>query len=184
MAERGDAIRAMAEVFREHGYAGASLALIGEATGLGKGSLYHFFPGGKDEMVAAVLAEIDRWFADKVFAPLLGGGDADAAIAAMFRAVADYFHSGRRVCLVGVLAVGGARDRFAATVSGYFGRWVQALAAALRRQGRDAGSALVLAEEVVAGIQGAIVLSRALGDPSVFERALRQLEKRVGGDTR
>jgi hypothetical protein len=41
VAERKDALPALAEVFREHGFAGASLALISPATGLGKGSLYH-----------------------------------------------------------------------------------------------------------------------------------------------
>ena len=54
VAERADALPALGEVFREHGFEGASLALIGERTGLGKGSLYHFFPGGKEEMAAAV----------------------------------------------------------------------------------------------------------------------------------
>ncbi|TGQ06111.1 helix-turn-helix domain-containing protein, partial [Mesorhizobium sp. M00.F.Ca.ET.217.01.1.1] len=51
--ERADLPSIIGEVFREHGYEGASLALIGAATGLGKGSLYHFFPGGKEEMARA-----------------------------------------------------------------------------------------------------------------------------------
>jgi TetR/AcrR family transcriptional repressor of lmrAB and yxaGH operons len=59
VATRPDIIPALAEVFREHGYEGASLALLGDATGLGKGSLYHFFPNGKEEMAAAVLDAID-----------------------------------------------------------------------------------------------------------------------------
>ena len=47
VAERSDVLPLLAEVFREHGYEGASLSLISKATGLGKGSLYHFFPGVK-----------------------------------------------------------------------------------------------------------------------------------------
>jgi TetR/AcrR family transcriptional regulator, lmrAB and yxaGH operons repressor len=66
VAERADTIAPLAEVFREHGYEGAGLALIGKATGLGKGSLYHFFPNGKEEMVRAVLGEIGQWFEDAV----------------------------------------------------------------------------------------------------------------------
>ena len=53
VAERADTLPGLAEAFREHGYAGASLSVIGEATGLGRGSLYHFFPGGKREMAEA-----------------------------------------------------------------------------------------------------------------------------------
>ena len=47
-----------------------STPAITAGTGLGKGSLYHLFPGGKAEMAAAVLAEIDAWFEAAVFAPL------------------------------------------------------------------------------------------------------------------
>ena len=179
VAQRADTLAPLAELFREHGYEAASLALIGKATGLGKGSLYHFFPGGKDEMLAAVLAEIDGWFEVNVFGPLRTGEDADGAIDAMFAAVVDYFRSGRRVCLVGALAVGNARDRFAAAIAGYFARWVEALEMALRRRGRDQAAARLLAEDIVLGIQGAIVLSRALDDPAVFERAIGQLKRRV-----
>ena len=56
MTDRSAAIPALAEAFREHGFEGASLAQLCEATGLGKGSLYHFFPGGKDEMAEVVAA--------------------------------------------------------------------------------------------------------------------------------
>lgn len=179
VAARADIVPALAEVFREHGFEGASLTLIGERTGLGKGSLYHFFPGGKEEMAAAVLAEIGAWFAARVFAPLRGEGDPRRAVETMLDAVADYFRSGRRVCLVGAFALGDARDRFAAPVRAYFADWTDALAAALARGGRDAGEAAALAEEAVAAIQGALVLSRALDDPAAFTRALGRVRGRL-----
>ena len=70
LTDRQEVLPALAEVFREHGFEGASLARIAQATGLGKGSLYHYFPGGKTEMAAAVLAEIDAWFEGHVFTSL------------------------------------------------------------------------------------------------------------------
>ncbi|NTJ43876.1 TetR/AcrR family transcriptional regulator [Agrobacterium larrymoorei] len=181
VAERSDTLAPLAEVFREYGYEGASLALIGKATGLGKGSLYHFFPDGKEEMVRAVLTEIEQWFEDAVYAPLRNGTDANAnaAIEAMLDAVTDYFKSGRRVCLVGALAVGNTRDRFSHAIQGYFASWVEALQSALVRQGRDDHEARILSEQAVLSIQGAIVLSRALDDPGVFQRAIDQLRGRL-----
>ncbi|WP_028748478.1 TetR/AcrR family transcriptional regulator [Rhizobium mesoamericanum] len=179
VAERSDAIAPLAEVFREHGYEGASLALISKATGLGKGSLYHFFPNGKEEMVQAVLAEIEQWFEDSVYSPLRDGTDADAAITAMLDETAKYFRSGRRVCLVGALAVANTRDLFAQAIRDYFVSWVDALQSALVRQGRDAERARLLSEDAVLAIQGAIVLSRALDDPAVFQRAIDQLRGRL-----
>lgn len=70
LTDRASAISALAEAFREHGFEGATLATLSKATGLGKGSLYNFFPGGKEEMMDAVLENIDGWFANAIFAPL------------------------------------------------------------------------------------------------------------------
>ncbi len=44
----------LTSVFRTHGFEGASLSLISKATGLQRASLYHRFPGGKEEMAKAV----------------------------------------------------------------------------------------------------------------------------------
>ena len=179
VAERADVLPLLGEVFREHGYEGASLAHITARTGLGKGSLYHFFPGGKEEMAAAVLAEIDGWFEANVYAPLRADGDPAAAVRDMLARTDAYFRSGRRVCLVGVFALGEVRDRFGEQVASYFTRWRDALAAALARAGLPAAEADDRAEEAVLAIQGALVLARALNDPAVFGRALERLGRRL-----
>lgn len=175
VAERADTLPKLAEVFRQYGYAGASLSLISDATGLGKGSLYQFFPGGKEEMASAVLAEIDNWFETKVAGPLDEATEPAQAITAMFDEVERYFQSGGRICLAGAFALGDTRERFATQVRGYFGRWVAALAGALARLGCHQGEARALAEESVAGIQGAIVLARGLDDRGVFGRSVTKL---------
>lgn len=177
--ERADVIPLLAEVFREHGFEGASISVIGERTGLGKGSLYHFFPGGKDEMAAVVLAEIGGWFEAEIYRPLREAKDPRAAIDGMIRAVDDYFRSGRRICLIGAFALDNVRDRFAAAVKGYFAEWRAALAAALERAGSRPDLARSLSEETVIAIQGALVLARALDDPMVFSRSLETTRARL-----
>ena len=168
---------AVAEVFREHGFEGASLSAITARTGLGKGSLYHFFPGGKEEMAEAVLAEIDGWFTRAIFAPLRDDPDPETAIRQMLRETDAYFRSGRRVCLIGAFALGDTRDRFAARIAAYFAAWRDALAEALTRAHRSGASER--AEHAVLAIQGALVLARALDDPGVFGRALERLEQEL-----
>ena len=127
VTERLDVIPLLAEVFREHGFEGASLAIITDRTGLGKGSLYHFFPGGKEEMVAAVLADISAWFETNVFAALADPSDPKSAIVGMLDSTDAYFQSGSRVCLVGALAIDHVRDRFPDAIKDYFARWLSAL---------------------------------------------------------
>lgn len=178
-AGRAELLAALSEVFRAHGYEGTTLALISEATGLGKGSLYNFFPGGKEQMADEVLASIDRWFVDNIYTPLRTSPDPAKGIAQMYVATGDYFRSGQRVCLVGVVALGASRDIFGVKVKTYFVGWVDALAAALRRLGDAKGAARRKAEHAVLEIQGALVIARAFDDPKVFSRALAESEQRL-----
>src|ERR1700692_4959008 len=179
IAERADVLPRLAEVFRGHGYDGATLALISGATGRGKGSLYNFFPGGKEQMAIEVLDSIDRWFVDNIYAPLRTSTDPAKGIVDMFVAVDDYFRSGQRVCLVGAVALGASRDLFDEKVKTYFAAWIDAVAAALPRLGDDRTTARQKAEQAVLEIQGALVLTRALDDIKVFARALADSRKRL-----
>ncbi len=183
IAQRADVLPVLGELFRRHGYEGASLAVIAKATGLGKGSLYNFFPGGKEEMAAAVLTNVEEWFETNLFTPLFAVTDragAVDAVAAMVTVVDAYFRSGRRMCLVGVFALGDVRDPFADRIQGYFQRWIDGLAHALAQCGHDPADAHGIAEEVVAGIQGALVTARATDDPALFARVLNRLRRRCG----
>ena len=176
--EKSDAITRVAEVFRELGFEGASLYEITERTGLSKGSLYHFFPEGKEGMAAEILADVDRWFVREVFEPL-ERDEPRAAIAQMWRSVDTYFRSGRRICLLGAFALDETRDRFAKPIKLYFKRWIEALDGALVRAGVDAEIARPLAEDIVGGIQGALTLARALKEDAVFSRTLARLQQRT-----
>lgn len=183
---REAAIPVLAEVFREHGYEGASLALLGDRTGLGKGSLYHAFPGGKAEMAEAVLDAIEAWFETRIYAPLRDEPDPRAALDRMLTETDAYFRSGGRACLVGAFALTDGRDRFAVRIARYFAGWRDALAAALTRAGFSSADAADRAEEAVSAIQGGLVLARALDDPAAFGRMLARLRPRLdanGGAT-
>jgi AcrR family transcriptional regulator len=179
IAERSDVIPILAETFRTHGYEGASLSVISEATGLGKGSLYHFFPGGKEEMAKAVLDEIEAWFRLHVFEPLAAAAKPVDGLQAMFASVDRYFDGGGRVCVVGVFALGDIRDRFSSAVDRYFRNWIDVLASTLVRSGHSKSDADALAEDTVGSIQGALVLARALNDRKTFKRTLTRLKQRL-----
>lgn len=170
----------LADLFREHGFEGASMARISTATGLGKGSLYNAFPGGKDEMAARVLDSIEEWFDRAVFRPLYDDSlPAADAVDQMLTECETYFHSGGRVCLLGAFALSDTRDRFSEQINRYFRHWQQALSTALRRFPLQDRLADDLAEEIVSRLQGGLVLARSLNDPSVFLRELQRLRTRL-----
>ncbi len=125
-------------------------------------------------MAEEVLRSIDGWFERHVFAPLREDATGQG-VGVMFDAVDRYFESGGRVCLVGVFALGAARDLFGKALRSYFMAWEHALSGALRRQGFTSADAKRRAEEILLGIQGALVLARANNDTGVFRRALKRL---------
>jgi hypothetical protein len=91
----------------------------------------------------------------------------------MFKAVGRYFLSGRKVCLVGVFALGMSATALPLKVQSYFAEWVQALATALERGGRD-HTALALAEDVVGGSRRAGA-GACIDEPALFMRALERM---------
>ena len=177
--ERSDLVPQLAEIFRRHGYEGASIGVIAQETGAGRSSLYHFFPGGKEEMADAVLAQISDWFELHIFAPLRER-PAPQALAEMAAAVETYFRSGQRICLVGAFALDDVRSRFSGRIESYFARWGAALAECLQRAGWPEPEARQEAISILAAIQGGIVLTRASGNAEAFRSALATALARAG----
>ncbi|RLL62956.1 TetR/AcrR family transcriptional regulator [Paenirhodobacter hankyongi] len=179
--ERSDLVPQLAEIFRRHGYEGASIGVIAKETGAGRSSLYHFFPGGKEEMADAVLAQISDWFEVHIFAPLRER-PAQQALAEMAASVETYFRSGQRICLVGAFALDDVRSRFSERIESYFARWSEALAECLQRAGWPESAARQEAISILAAIQGGIVLTRASGNAEAFRTALSSALARAGAE--
>lgn len=177
--DRSDVVLALAGVFRKRGFEGGSLSVIQQETGVGRGSLYHFFPAGKTDMARAVLDEVSNWFEEKVFEPLRTATDPREAIADMSREVSEYFLSRERVCLFAAMTLGEEQETFAPSVKAYFTDWVDALAGVLRSAGLSPQEAADRALDAVAVIQGGLILARAYGDDATFLGVVGRTEKHL-----
>ena len=166
--DRSDAVLALAGVFRKRGFEGGSLSVIQQETGIGRGSLYHFFPEGKTDMAAAVLEQVSDWFEERIFAPLRTAQNATEAIEATSQEVAEYFISRERVCLFAAITLGEEQEAFTGPVRKYFTDWVDALAGALRAGGLSSEEAADRALDAVATIQGGLILARAYDDDATL----------------
>jgi len=70
-------------VFRDRGFEGASIADLSRATGLGKSSLYHHFPAGKEQMAEAVLERTTAM----VDSEILGAAQSSGTLKARIRRI-------------------------------------------------------------------------------------------------
>ena len=174
--DQDDLLNKLTDVFRLHGYEGASLSRIAEATGLGRASLYHRFPGGKREMAEAVLARADAWFESHILAPLSGPAEPAQRVREMAKRLNGFYSGGRHSCLLDSLSLGAAGHHgVRAHVQQSFAGWRGALAAVARSSGLSRADAGRRAEDALVRIQGALVLARATGETKPFARALETL---------
>jgi hypothetical protein len=93
----------------------------------------------------------------------------------MVKTVDEYYRGGREACVLGNLVLGTSRTRFRRQLQAIFDEWIDALAGALVDAGLSRAIARARAEDAVIRIEGALVLAGAMGDVSVFGRALKQM---------
>ncbi len=171
----------LTEVFRVHGYEGASLSRISEATGLQRASLYHRFPGGKEEMAEAVLRRADDWFISHILAPLSDDQPPSQRVERMAKRLAHFYDSGEHSCLLDSLSLGDAEAALQCHVEQSFTAWLGAMTAVARAAGATAAVAKRQASDALVQIQGGLVFSRVTGDTRPFRRVLKNLPELLTG---
>lgn len=170
-----DLVSALAEVFRAQGYEGTSLSRIAEATGLEKASLYHRFPGGKEDMAAAVLDHVGQWLQEHVFAPLQGPGKPAYKLGLVALHLRQLYAEGSKSCVLDTLSLPGGGAGLREAVRGALKGWLRAFTAIAREAGASGGEARQRAEQAILEIEGSLVLTRVLGDRKPFLRTIDRL---------
>ncbi len=171
-----DLIARLSCVFRDTGYEGASLALLAEASGLSKASLYHRFPAGKQQMADEVLAAALAWYGANVIDPLKGDAPPAEKLAAVAKRLNGFYSGGRQACLLNVLAAPRAEPGpFSTAIKGAFQALIQAFAQVAQQAGFDTEAARARAERAVMLLHGSLVMSRGLGSSRPFANFLANL---------
>lgn len=179
---RDELIERLSTVFRTHGYDGASLTLLSEATGLVKASLYYQFPRGKLDMAEAVLAWLSGKMAAGVLAQLAGPGTPRERIVGSVAEMSRFYGGGTLSCAINVFSIGEGGPLFRTHLARSVATLGQAFAAVLREAGFDAKTATRRAEDALVALQGALVVSRATATTGVFERVIDELPDRLLAD--
>jgi TetR/AcrR family transcriptional repressor of lmrAB and yxaGH operons len=172
---RGDAIAAAADLFRRQGYAATGLETILAASGAPKGSFYHHFPGGKEDLAIEAIRLGGGQIMERLEQAAATAPTAGALVtAAAAGQAAELRESGYELgCPVATVALelAGSSDAVADASRSAFERWAEPLAGKLRVGGRADAEAARLARWAIANLEGALLLARASRDASIITEA-------------
>jgi AcrR family transcriptional regulator len=164
-----------AELLRRQGAAATGLKEIVRESGAPWGSLYHYFPAGKEQLVAEALLRTGERFGRAMERAFAGVESPAAGVRRYFNAAADNlarsdFAAG---CPVGTVALeeSNASERLRAVCVDVFAGWQHVVADALAGFGIPGGPASEFAEQFLVSLEGALILSRARRDEGCLRRA-------------
>jgi len=158
-------IRAAASaLFRRDGYSGTGLKRIAAESGAPFGSIYHFFPGGKQELGAAALThggERYRELLESVYPP---GADVVEATEASFVQAAGLLEETdyRYACPIATIAleVANTDELMRTAAAAAFESWLELLEQRFTEAGMSTERALEVAVGTFCLIEGALLLAR------------------------
>jgi TetR/AcrR family transcriptional repressor of lmrAB and yxaGH operons len=172
---REDAIAAAADLFRRQGYAATGLEAILAASGAPKGSFYHHFPGGKEDLVIEAIRLGGQQVTERLEHAARTAQTAGALVTAVAAAqAAELRESGYELgCPVATVALelAGGSDAVADVSRSAFERWAAPLASKLRASGQADAEAARLARWAIANLEGALLLARVSRDDSIINEA-------------
>jgi AcrR family transcriptional regulator len=170
-------------LMRERGARATSLDAVLEHSGAPRGSIYHHFPGGREQLLREATDFAGEYLAGRL------ARHGDDPLAALDRFVADYaeilrasdFRAG---CPVVAVAVEGGSEGpdFDPNVRAAFDRWRAVIAAACEGAGIAPDRAAELAMMAVASLEGALILSRAYRDLAPLQTVGREVHERIAAE--
>jgi AcrR family transcriptional regulator len=168
-------VGASAELFRRQGYAGTGLKQVTAQAEAPFGSLYHFWPGGKQQLAEEVLRSggdfflaLYRQIVDDAPDLLTGVRDFFAGAGETVR-VTDYADA----CPIATVAgeVASSHDVLRQATADVFELWLGAMADDLVEAGVDRERARAVALSTLAILEGAFLLCRALRSTEPMQAA-------------
>jgi AcrR family transcriptional regulator len=166
-------------LFRRNGYTGTGLKRIATEAEAPFGSIYHFFPGGKQQLAEETIRTSGAAYGLMVLALLDSVPDPVESVAHAFEAAADDLAATdyADACPIATVAleVASTNDILRVATAEVFAEWVSAGEQWFGRWVSDQNAARSLAYSMIMMLEGAFVLSRAARDPEPLRVAGRSM---------
>jgi len=182
-ASKDEIIDKLFTVFRARGFEGASLSDLSDATGLGRSSLYHHFPDGKDHMVQAVLDRATAIITNEILDTARGPTSLKSRVRKIASFLDGMYMGGRSPCLLGQLSSSNIRPEARNSLRSAVTNWIEAIELLAKESGMTSVHARSFAEDWVARLQGALILQAATENVAPYKRAVNSLLDLARDDT-
>lgn len=180
-------ITATNELFRRQGYHATSLKQISEAAPATIGSIYHFFPGGKEELGVAVIETTGAVYRDLFVAIASAAASPSDAYVDFFAGAAAVLEETDFIdpCPIGTIAreVANTSEPLRQAAERVFDSWTAAAREHLEKAGVPERHADELASLFVATVEGMFVLGRTRRDTAAVVAAGTYLAALVDSHT-
>ena len=157
-------LAAAARLFRRQGYAATGLAEIVAESGAPKGSVYHYFPGGKAQIGVAAVGFAGDLVAGTLQDLALKAASPEALVRDYAGLLAGWMEqSGWRAgCPIATVLLETAPEDGAIAEAGRttFAGWAEILTQSMRKAGIDQVRALELARFAISAMEGALIIAR------------------------
>lgn len=174
-AAKDEIVDRLFAVFRDRGFEGASLADLSRATGLGKSSLYHHFPEGKEQMAQAVLERATAVIDSEILGAAQAAGSLKTRLRRIVATFDQMYAGGTTPCVLGQLSSADIGAEARHNLDRALAHWIEAIEILARESGMSSVKARHFAEDWVARVQGALVLQAATGEIGPYRRAMNAL---------
>jgi TetR/AcrR family transcriptional regulator, lmrAB and yxaGH operons repressor len=155
-------VDATGALLRRQGFHGTGLSDIIAESGAPRGSLYFYFPGGKDELACAALEAAGAEWRARIGAAVGAAPDLAGALGAVVELLASDLVASRYAhgCPVAAVALEATSEPVRAAIAAHYAVWERGIAAHFRAAGLAAAPARQLATVALAAIEGALLLAR------------------------
>lgn len=190
-------VRSAAALFARDGLRGAGMRDVADHAGVSRGSIQHYFPGGKDQLTTEALdwmGSLVRQRLDAAAAPLPPADDSagapgptDGGAVRVLDAFVDLWRRGLTEtamatgCSIAATVHDSDDPALLDRAADVFAQWCTPFRRALLSDGRPDEEADAIATTVVAALEGAVILCRARRDITPLEQTAAVLRSVVAG---
>jgi TetR/AcrR family transcriptional repressor of lmrAB and yxaGH operons len=182
---RDQIVQTACRLLEMQGYQATGLTQIIEESGAPRGSLYYYFPEGKEELVAEAIASTAEVVADRIRTSLAeveapGGAVKQFILTLAQHARASGYERGGPITTAALEAASTSERVREACLAAYCS-WRKSFEEKVAEGGCNGERAARLAALIVAALEGAIILSRTERSVAPLEYVAEELETLIDG---